>query len=97
MNTRNTEFAQLLSAFLISVILSPWSWGPLYFILFLLVYETVCLWFTRGYEPFWRLEFRVGLIVASLFGWVVGRTLFNYSDPFHHTKHKTQPKRYRKH
>jgi len=85
-NPKNTEFAQLVSAFLISLILSPWSWGFYYFFGFLIIYEFICIIGTQCREPYWRLGFRISVILASMLGWIIGRIIFGYKDPFHSKK-----------
>lgn len=81
-NDAYPEIAQILASFALGILFAPWSWGPLYFITFLIAYEIVCGYFTRGQAPYWRLEARVGILFASILGFIIGRTLVGHQDPF---------------
>lgn len=80
-NPGNTEMVQVISAFAIGVIFSPWNRALLLFITFLIVYEVIYLYTTSFNLPYWRLEGRVAIVMASIFGFIVGRTLVGFDDP----------------
>jgi len=81
-NLNYTELAQLIVSFCLGVLLAPWSLGALFYIIFLIIYEIFCGCISRLKEPYWRLEMRVGIVFSSLFGFIVGRILIGYHDPF---------------
>ena len=87
-NPNNNEFTQLILALLLGIIFSPWSLGFLYFFIFLVIYEIICMILTSCQRPYWNLYFRISIISASLLGWIIGRTIFGYDDPFYHKKKK---------
>ena len=70
----NNEFVQLVTAFTLGVILSPWSAGLKWFLAFIVIYELVLGYVVRFQMPYWRPLARAGIICASIFGWILGRT-----------------------
>jgi hypothetical protein len=78
----NCFFAQILTAFLIGVLTSPWSWGIVFFLLFLLAMELLTLYQLGINSPFWRIEVRLAVIVASVLGFLFGRALVGFSNLF---------------
>ena len=87
----------LVFSFCMGVLLSPWSWGFWWFLVFLVVYEIVwlvyCCWWRSEVvtlsallgvptdaEKGWSTFARLGIIVASVAGFLVGRT---FSHPTH--------------
>jgi hypothetical protein len=81
-NPNYTELLQLISAFALGIILSPWSWGFLFFILYVVLYEIAIAIVNHMQYPYWRLEFRCAIVCASVFGFIIGRSLIGYEDPF---------------
>lgn len=67
------EFTQLVSAFCLGVILSPWSYGIKWFLAFIIVYEFVFGFIVNFQMPYWRPLARIGIICASILGWILGR------------------------
>lgn len=85
----------LILSFCMGVLLSPWSWGFWWFLVFLIVYEIVwlvyCRWWRSETITFgallglpsqkgWSMFARFGIVVASIAGFLVGRT---FSHPTH--------------
>lgn len=83
------DLVQLILAFTLGILLSPWSYGLLYFLLFLIAYEIVLVYMTEAQVPYWRIETRLGVIAASILGFIIGRVLVGFPD--HGLTHK--PKR----
>lgn len=81
-NPDYTELVQLVVAFAFGVIFSPFSYGPLFFIIWLVLYEFAYAYYTNTECPYWRLFFRVALIMASILGWLIGRTVVGWRNPF---------------
>jgi hypothetical protein len=65
--------AQCISAFCFGVLLSPLSWGLLFFIAFIIVYELIYCYGCSNY--FACTAIRVAVIFYAIFGWIVGRTV----------------------
>jgi hypothetical protein len=80
-NEANNDLAQLISSFCLGVLFSPWSWGLVYYIAFLLIYEILSAYYTWCQLPYWRLSTRLGVIAASLLGFILGRILVGYNNP----------------
>lgn len=66
----------ILFNFLIGVILGPTSFGLLYYLMFLLVYEIIVSVLTNGGKKYLigQVDRRLFYIAAGFFGWIVGRT-----------------------
>lgn len=80
-NPANTEMVQVVSAFAVGVIFSPWSRALLLFITLLVVYELLYFYSTSFSLPYWRLEGRAAILMASILGFILGRTLVGFDDP----------------
>jgi hypothetical protein len=80
-NDKSTLAFELTVAFVSGVIFSPWSWGFIYFLLFLIVYELFLVWASKCQSPYWNLHSRILVVVFSLFGFIIGRLLAGHSDP----------------
>lgn len=74
-NPYYTDFAQMTVAFAISVVSAIFSFGFLYFLAFIIAYEVVYAYFSGGKAPFWTPTQRLGVIAASITGYIVGRSL----------------------
>lgn len=73
--------SQLIIAFCSGLIFSPWSYGWVFYIVFLLIWELLYALATRCKPSKWNPWERILLIVVSLLGWTIGRILVGY-DPF---------------
>lgn len=80
-NTSNNDFVQLIGAFCTGVLFSPWSWGLRWFVAFLIVYEVLAIYFTRCDSLYWKFSTRIGVVCASLLGFILGRILVGYDNP----------------
>jgi hypothetical protein len=74
-NDKTTPMFQVITAFAFGVILSPWSSGLFFLVIFIIIYEIFLYIFTHGDERYWDSFTRCGVICASLLGFIVGRTL----------------------
>lgn len=81
-NPQYTQLMQVIIAFALGVIFSPFSYGFLFFLLYLVVYELAYLFFTRGCCPYWGFLFRGAVIGASILGWLLGRIVLGWRNPF---------------
>lgn len=77
LRTDQTPITILLMSFCIGIIIGPTSFGLLYYVMFLLLYEIVVLFLTQGGKKYRHGDtlFRVFYISAGLMGWIVGRTI----------------------
>lgn len=75
---------QLLVAFLIGLLTSPWSFGFVYFITFIIIYEIILAFvYSQCTEDYiYTLELRFGIIIVSILGFLFGRILVGFSNPF---------------
>jgi hypothetical protein len=80
--------AQLIIAFLTGLIFSPWSYGWLFFIIFLLVWEILYAISTECHPNQWILKERILIIVVSILGWMIGRIIVGYTNPFTNKRKK---------
>ena len=71
-------------AFLISILLGAlfagYSWGFVYAILFLLIWEIGYYIYTGYADKSWNWVERLGLVLGALFGFIIGRTLHHKAD-----------------
>lgn len=81
-NCNYTELMQLIVSFSLGIIFSPFSYGFIYVILYLIIYEIFYAIFTRLQYPYWRLTFRIANVAASIYGWIIGRTLAGWCNIF---------------
>jgi hypothetical protein len=84
----NKQSIQLITSFCFGVLLAPFSWGFFFFLLFLILYELGFYQFCiqtnfLEYDP---LIVRLGIVAASIYGWIIGRYLVGYIDPMNHWK-----------
>lgn len=81
-NKDYTPIVQLVSAFIIGIIFSPWSISPLWFIAFIIAYEIFYAFVTQLQWPYWIFSVRCGVIMFSVLGWLIGRSLQLELKPF---------------
>lgn len=74
--------AQGVVGFAFGMMLSPYSVGIEFVISFMVVYEIFIYAITEGKAPYWRLSDRIFVVSAYLLGWVMGRALAGWQDPF---------------
>lgn len=79
-NTNYNDFCQLAAAFCLGILFSPWSWGLVYFISFLLIYEILAAYYTWCEAPYWRWTTRLGVLFFSVLGFFVGRLIVGHKD-----------------
>ena len=81
-NPKYTQFMQIVVAFVAGIVFAPYSYGFIFLLIYLIAYEIVYLFFTRGCYPYWDSLFRVAVIAASIYGWIIGRTIVGWRNPF---------------
>lgn len=74
--------AQMIVGFAVGLMFSPWSTGIQFVLAFMIVYETLVYVITDGKEPYWNLADRAAIVACYLFGWIIGRYLAGWVDPF---------------
>ena len=83
-----SPLGQTITAVGIGILLSPFSAGLIYFIIFIIVYEALYYYWTGGKSTLWGLDTRAGVIFGSIFGWLLGRQfvlddIFGVDPPNH--------------
>ena len=76
--SKYTPALQLLVAFAFSLILAPLSYGIVYFIIFLIVYEIALAWW-NSWRVLWQM--RLAVLAVSVFGFLIGRLLVWDDNP----------------
>ena len=74
-NINNTELVQIVVGFTIGLILAPFSWGFIYFLIFWIIWEILVMYGTGMRHPHYRKIGRLGIICSSFIGWITGRYL----------------------
>lgn len=81
-NSQYPVLAQIFIAFAIGVALSPYSSGITYVLAYLIIYEILVYAVTHGKKPYWNWYDRAAIAASYLLGWILGRTLAGWRDPF---------------
>lgn len=74
-NRKYTPMAQVIVALTYGVLLAPWSYGLIFLVISIVAYEVAFYIFTRRSPQCYNLFVRTGVIFASIFGYLLGRTL----------------------
>jgi hypothetical protein len=74
-NDKYTPMAQVIVALTWGILLAPWSSGLIFLVISIIFYEFFYYLFTRGRPPYYNLFVRTGCIMASILGYIIGRTL----------------------
>lgn len=74
-NDNYTPMAQVIVALVWGILLSPWSSGLFFLITFIILYEILYYVFTKGDPQYYNVFVRTGVICASTFGYILGRTV----------------------
>ena len=74
-NEKYTPLTQLVVAFVFGILLSPWSSGIFFLVVFIIIYEWLLYVFTHGNPQYWSSFTRCAVICGSVLGYIVGRTL----------------------
>src|SRR5437588_4255922 len=85
-NLNYTELFQIIFSFWLGLIFSPYSWGATFFFSYIVVYEIIYAYFTKLQPPYWRVEARLGVISASILGFLIGRFFTGFDNPFSNNK-----------
>lgn len=75
----------VLIGFMTGLLFSGISWGIIYAILFLIIWEIIYFAYLSANSKMWSLEDRVVVILAAFLGYIIG-AIFHDNDDFH--KHK---------
>ena len=74
--------AQAVVGFAVGMMFSPYSVGIEFVLSFAVAYELFVYAITEGKAPYWRLSDRIFVVSAYLLGWIMGRALAGWLDPF---------------
>ncbi len=70
-----TEFNEIVISFAYGLIFGSFSYGLIWLIVFIIVYEVYVFYVTKDVPERWRFLARVGINAAALLGWILGRWL----------------------
>ena len=70
----------LVLSFAVGLLFAPWSFGFLYLLIFIIVYEIIYACYHKDFSTN-NFMIRLGIVVASIFGFIVGRAILQDSDP----------------
>lgn len=65
---------QMIVSFIIGMLFAPWSYGIFFLLAFTVIYEI--LYYLYVDKSTYIAEVRAGISLASICGWVTGRTLY---------------------
>lgn len=74
-NEKYTPMAQVIVSLVWGILLSPWSSGLFFLIVFIIIYEIMYYLFTRGDPKYYDVFVRTAVICAAVLGYILGRTL----------------------
>lgn len=75
---RNDDYippAQMIVSFTLGLVFSPWGWGVFWLVAYSAAYEIIYYILVAGDRRYWQLETRIGALLSTFLGWVVGRTI----------------------
>lgn len=72
-NDATSPLANVILAFCLGVLWSPWGRGLFFLIVTIIVYEILFYIFTGGDPLYWQSDIRATVINAGVLGWIVGR------------------------
>ena len=73
--TEDIEFQVILSL-AIGILLAPFSWGIMYTVLFVIIFEAYVFTVTSIYPPSVAMMDRVIINLVFFFGWILGRIFY---------------------
>lgn len=74
-NPKNTPMFQVIISLVFGILLSPWSSGLFFLVIFIIAYEILYYIFTKGNPLYYNVFVRTSVILASILGFIIGRTL----------------------
>lgn len=79
-NPEYTLMANIITNFILALVLSSTEFGIIFYIFFVLLFEIVVLYLSKGLPPYGTPFFRIAYITAGIFGFIVGRGIaFNFT------------------
>lgn len=79
-NPEYTLMANIITNFILALVLSSTQFGIIYWIFFTLLYEIAVLYLSKGLPPYGSPFFRIAYITAGLLGFIIGRSIaFNFT------------------
>lgn len=68
------------AAFFSGFLFSSWSWGVVYIILFLIVYEIFYFMFCCYQKRNYNIMIRIGIVAGAFMGFLIGRNIIEDDD-----------------
>lgn len=79
-------YVQIIVGAVIGIILSPWSFGLILFLLYIILFEMFYMYYVGTFESFDYIFGRAGVICGSILGWIIGRVAVGYSNPLNNER-----------
>lgn len=73
-------WVQVGMAFTLGLLLAPFSYGLVYYLLFLIGYEVFAIYLSAMDPRYWCLKTRLAVMLASLIGFLLGRWVDGRKD-----------------
>lgn len=78
----NSPYAIVLMSFLSGILFSGISWGLIYVILFLILWEILYFGYISANGRLWDMDYRITVFMAAVLGYLAG-AFFHYNDDHH--------------
>ena len=90
LSTDVPTFVQIIMAFTLGILFAPFSYGLLYFLIFLISYEAIAIYLSRMNCRYWCFRTRVSVVIASIVGFLIGRWVDGRKDLLEDDKKKSK-------
>lgn len=80
-NPKSTLLYQIIFAVAMGITFSPWSYGLVYYIIFVMIWELLYGYFLSFDFNVWNPLERLGVVLAGFLGWIIGRNAVGFG-PF---------------
>lgn len=78
----NDPMAVVLISFMTGLLFSAVSWGLIYVLLFLIIWEILYYGYLNANDRAWGFDHRITVIMAALLGFLLGRFFHDDDDHF---------------
>lgn len=80
-NPNYTAISQAVVGFALGILFAPYSWGFIFYVGFIIVFEIFTYAFTRGDPKYYGdLRSRLLVVIASISGFILGRFLYTFGN-----------------
>ena len=74
-NEKATLLFSIIFAITLGIIFSPWSYGLIYYMVSIIIWEILFGLATGFQYPYWNPIERIAIFFSGFLGWIVGRTV----------------------